>query len=111
MPVGPIGNVIYANQMVTVQAGKQMDYQNSVQMQSEMASALQNEKEEVVEDVKPAEETYKIDPEHEHEHQRRDEENGASEEQMKQKEELLEHQESKEEEVSVVHDGHLDIKA
>jgi hypothetical protein len=111
MPVGPIGNVIYANQMVTVQAGKQMDYQNSVQMQSMLAEAMQNEKEEVVEDVRPAEETYKIDPEHEHEHQRREEENGASEEQMKQKEELAEHHEAKEEEVPAVHDGHLDIKA
>ena len=64
--VGPIGNVVYANQMVTVQAAKQMDYQNSVQMQSMIAEAMQNEKEEVVEDVRPAEETYKIDPENEH---------------------------------------------
>jgi hypothetical protein len=111
MPVGSIGNVIYANQMVTVQAGKQMDYQNSVQMQSAIASAMQNEKEEIIEDVRPTEETYKIDPEHEHEHQRREEENGASEEQMKQKEELAEHHETKEEEVPAVHDGHLDIKA
>lgn len=113
MPVGPIGNVIYANQMIPVQAGKQMDYLNSVQMQSAIAEALQNEKEEVVEDVRPAEETYKIDPEHEHEHQRRDEENGATEEQMKQKEELAEHHEAQptEEEVPAVHDGHLDVKA
>ncbi len=44
--IGPIGNVIYANQMVTVQAGKQMDYLNSVQMQSAIAEAMQNEKEE-----------------------------------------------------------------
>ena len=111
MPVGPIGNVIYANQMITVQAGKQMDYQNSVQMQSAIASALQNEKEEVIEEVRPAEETYKIDPEHEHEHQRREEENGATEEQMKQKEELAEHHDAKEEEVPAVQNGHLDIKA
>jgi len=113
MPVGPIGSVIYANQMVTVQAGKQMDYQNSVQMQSMLAEAFQNEKEKVIEEVRPAEETYKVDPEHEHEHQRRDEENGASEEQMEQKEELIENHKAEEEEVEVpaVHDGHLDIKA
>lgn len=110
--IGSIGNVIYANQMIPTQAAKQMDYLNSVQMQSAIAEVMQNEKEEVVEDVRPAEETYKIDPEHEHEHQRRDEESGASEEQMKQKEELIEHHASeKEEEESIVHEGHLDIKA
>jgi len=110
--IGSIGNVIYANQMIPVQAAKQMDYLNSVQMQSAVAEAMQNEKEEIVEDVRPAEETYKIDPEHEHEHQRRDEENGASEEQMKQKEELAEHHASEEEdEKPVVQEGHLDIKA
>ncbi|ARU50077.1 hypothetical protein [Sulfurospirillum diekertiae] len=109
--VGPIGNVVYANQMVTVQAAKQMDYQNSVQMQSMIAEAMQNEKEEVVEDVRPAEETYKIDPENEHERQRGEEENGATEEQMKQQEEMKKHPEAEEEEVPAVHDGHLDVKA
>lgn len=109
MPVGPIGNVIYANQMVTVQAGKQMDYQNSVQMQSMLAEAMQNEKEEIVEDVRPAEESYKIDPENEHERKKHDEESGATKEQMKH--EAHEVQDAEEEEVSVVHNGHLDIKA
>ncbi|QIR75979.1 hypothetical protein FA592_06930 [Sulfurospirillum diekertiae] len=109
--VGAIGNVIYANQMVTVQAAKQMDYQNSVQMQSMIAEAMQNEKEEIVEDVRPAEETYKIDPENEHERQKNEEENGATEEQMKQQEEMKEHSKAEEEEVPAVHDGHLDVKA
>ncbi|ATB70914.1 hypothetical protein SJPD1_2826 [Sulfurospirillum diekertiae] len=109
--VGAIGNVIYANQMVTVQAAKQMDYQNSVQMQSMIAEAMQNEKEEIVEDVRPAEETYKIDPENEHERQKSEEENGATEEQMKQHEEMKEHSKAEEEEVPAVHDGHLDVKA
>ncbi|WP_263833378.1 hypothetical protein [Sulfurospirillum oryzae] len=111
MPVGPIGNVIYANQMIPVQAAKQMDYLNSVQMQSAIAEAMQNEKEEVVEDVRPAEESYKIDPEHEHERKKHDEESGATEEQMRQKEEHAEHSTSKDEEESVIHEGHLDVKA
>lgn len=108
--VGAIGNVIYANQMVTVQAAKQMDYQNSVQMQSMIAEAMQNEKEEIVEDIRPAEESYKIDPENEHEHQKHEEESGATQEQMKQEEELAE-QSVPEEDTSVIHEGHLDVKA
>ena len=105
--VGPIGNVIYANQMVTVQAGKQMDYLNSLQMQSALAEALQDEKEEVVKEVRPTEESYKIDPENEHERQRDDEESGATQEQMQQEAATSE----EEEDVPAVHDGHLDVKA
>ena len=45
MPVGPIGSVIYANQMIPVQASKQTEVQNALQMQSAVAAALQNEKE------------------------------------------------------------------
>lgn len=109
--VGAIGNVIYANQMIPVQAAKQMDYQNSVQMQSMIAEAMQNEKEEIVEDVRPAEESYKIDPENEHERHKHDEESGATEEQMKQEEELAQHSVPEEEDTSVIHEGHLDVKA
>ncbi|MBP1681208.1 MAG: hypothetical protein H6Q35_1547 [Proteobacteria bacterium] len=108
--IGSIGNVIYANQMIPVQAGKQMDYLNSVQMQSALAEAMQNEKEEVIEEVRPAEESYKIDPENEHERQKHDEESGATEEQMKQEEHEA-HLVEEEEEVPAVHDGHLDVKA
>ena len=108
--IGSIGNVIYANQMIPVQAGKQMDYLNSVQMQSALAEAMQNEKEEVIEEVRPAEESYKIDPENEHERQKHDEESGTTEEQMKQEEHEA-HLVEEEEEVPAVHDGHLDVKA
>ena len=107
--IGSIGSVVYANQMIPTQAAKQMDYQNSVQMQSMLAEALQNEKEEIVEDIRPAEESYKIDPENEHERQKHDEESGATEEQIAQ--EHKEHSASEEDEVPAVHDGHLDIKA
>lgn len=107
--IGSIGSVVYANQMIPTQAAKQMDYQNSVQMQSMLAEALQNEKEEIVEEIRPAEESYKIDPENEHERQKHDEESGATEEQIAQ--EHKEHPASEEDEVPAVHDGHLDIKA
>lgn len=107
--IGSIGNVVYANQMIPTQAAKQMDYQNSVQMQGMLAEAIQNEKEEIVEEVRPAEESYKIDPENEHERQKNDEESGAMEEQMHR--DKTPKDETPEAVESIVHEGHLDIKA
>ena len=101
MPVGPIGSVIYANQMIPVQASKQTEVQNALQMQSAVAAALQNEKQ----DVRPAEETYKIDPEKEHERQKNEEEQGATAEEYKR--DGKEH----DEEETPLHVGLLDIKA
>lgn len=106
MPVGPIGNVIYANQVMHLQASKQNDLQNSIQMQSAIASAMTQEKEEEVADVRPAEETYKIDPEKEHQKEKEDEESGAKQEQMRQ----VEHEQEEDEEAPL-HVGLLDIKA
>ena len=105
MPVGPIGSVIYANQMIPVQASKQTEIQNALQMQSAVAAALQNEKEDEVQDVRPAEETYKIDPEKEHERQKNEEEQGATAEEYKR--DGKEH----DEEDTPLHVGLLDIKA
>lgn len=108
MPVGSIGSVIYTNQMIPVQASKQTEVQNAIQMQSAIAAAMQNEKEDEVQDVRPAEETYKIDPEKEHERQKREEESGATEEEYKR--ENKEPKEHAEEEIPL-HVGLLDIKA
>jgi len=110
MAIGPVGNIIYSNQMMHVQASKQNDYQNSIQMQSVLATALQNEKDEEVQEVRPAEESYRIDPENEHERQKHDEESGATKEQMKQANENDEN-EAKEDEEKPLHQGLLDIKA
>lgn len=103
MPVGPVGSVIYANQMIPVQASKQTEVQNALQMQSAVAAALQNEKEDEVQDIRPTEETYKIDPEKEHEHQRDDEENTPEEQHASSDE--------PEEEISSLPPRLLDIKA
>ena len=100
MAVGPIGSVIYANQMMPAQAAKQMEYQNSVQMQSELAAAMAGGKDEEVQEVRPAEETYKIDPENDHQKQRNDEEQKEGEQ-----------KESKKEDDEFTHRGHLDIKS
>lgn len=106
MPVGPVGNVIYSNQLMHLQASKQIDYQNSIELQNVVAAATLNEKENEVGEVRPAEETYKIDPEKEHNRQEKDEESGATQEQMKQ--EKHEHEEDEE---APLHVGLLDVKA
>ncbi len=106
MPVGPVGSVIYANQMMPVQASKQTELQNALEMQSIVAASLLNEKEDEVQDVRPAEEAYKIDPDKEHERQKNEEEQGATEEEYKRDE-----KERKEEEHKPYHVGLLDIKA
>ncbi len=80
MAISPLGSVIYTNQSVTAAATKQTAVQNRNEMQSVMASAIANEKEEVVKEVRPTEETYKIDPEKEHQKQKNEEESGAKEE-------------------------------
>ncbi len=105
MPVGPIGNVIYANQMIPMQASKQAELQNALQMQSVVAAALQHEKEDEVQDVRPPEEAYRIDPEKEHERQKNEEEQGATAEEYKR--DGKEH----DEEETPLHVGLLDIKA
>lgn len=45
MPVGPVGSIIYANQVMHLQAVKQTDYQNSIQMQGVIAASMTKEKE------------------------------------------------------------------
>lgn len=80
MAISPMGAVIYTNQNVTAAATKQTAFQNRAEMQNVMASAVANEKDAVVKEVRPTEETYKIDPEKEHQKQKNEEETGAKEE-------------------------------
>ena len=109
MAVGPIGSVVYANQMMPAQAAKQMDYQNSVQMQNALAAAMQAEKEDTVQEVRPTEESYKIDPENEHERHKHEQEEQEKEQEERSLDETSDVEEV--EEKSFVHQGHLDIKA
>jgi len=80
MPVGPVGAVIYTNQNMNAAAVKQTDFQNRLDMQSTAAMASSNEKGKEVREIRPTEETYKIDPEKEHQKQKSEEESGAKEE-------------------------------
>ena len=73
MPVTPIGNTIFINQNMNVVANKQAEVQNRFDLQNLAAMALQEDASEEITQVRPTEETYKIDPEHEHEKKKNDE--------------------------------------
>lgn len=83
MGISPLGGVIYANQNMQVPAAKQIDFQSKLDLQNVMAAELLNEKEKEVEEVRPTEESYKIDPENEHEREKKDEESGEKENEEK----------------------------
>ena len=71
MAITPLGGVIYANQNMQIPASKQIDFQNKLDLQNVMAAEVLNEKEKEIEEVRPTEESYKIDPENEHEKEKK----------------------------------------
>jgi hypothetical protein len=83
MAIGPIGSKIFTNQNTTAAATKQINFQNRLEMQNLMASAFANEKSKVVQEIRPTEESHKIDPERDHHDQRREEEEGGAKKDMK----------------------------
>lgn len=80
MPVTPLGNTIYINQNMNVVANKQAETQNRFDLQSLAAMAIKDENSEEVAEVRPAEETYKIDPQHQHEKSKGEHQEGAFDE-------------------------------
>ncbi len=83
MSISPVGGVIYANQNMQIPASKQIDFQNRLDLQNSVAAQILNEKEEEIAEVRPTEETYRIDPEKEHEREKNDESTGEKEEENK----------------------------
>jgi len=80
MAISPVGAMIYTNQNMNAAAVKQTDFQNRLDMQNVAAMASSNDKGKEVREIRPTEETYKIDPEKEHQKQKNEEETGAKEE-------------------------------
>ncbi len=109
MAIGPIGAHIYVNQNMQVQASKQNEFQNRLDMQNAAASQSANDKGKEIREIRPTEETYKIDPEKEHEKEKSEEESGAKEEQIRNPNQQKKGPKKSEEE-EVYKDGHLDIK-
>ena len=82
MAITPVGGMVYANQNMQAAATKQTDFQARLDAQKMAASEATNDKNKEVREVRPTEETYKIDPEKEHQKEKSDEETGAREEQV-----------------------------
>lgn len=80
--VSPIGNMIYLNQNMPVQAQQTSAQQVRFDMQAMTAMDDFVEKEKVVEEVRPAEEIHTIDPDQEHEKKK----NSQQEQEEKKKE-------------------------
>jgi len=69
MAVTPLTNIIFVNQNMNVAASAQNMQFNRYDVQQAAAQALVNEKEKIVEETRPPEESQAIDPDREHERQ------------------------------------------
>ncbi|ASM35620.1 Uncharacterised protein [Campylobacter sputorum subsp. bubulus] len=83
MPVSAIGSTIYVNQNMGVAASTQNDFQARLDAQNLAMLEATNKDKKEVEEVRPAEEIYKIDPEREHEKKHADAQEEAQEEAQK----------------------------
>lgn len=94
MEVNASTNITHVNQNTLVASQKQADFQNRLDFQTNAIAESIKEKEKQVEEVRPTEETYRIDPEKEHERERKEQE-GEAMEQLAQKDEESDEEEDK----------------
>ncbi len=66
MAIGPLGNIIYVNQNMHVAASKVTNQLNRYELQNFMTAEMMKDKEQVITEVRPAEESHAIDPDREH---------------------------------------------
>ena len=78
MPVGAIGNAIFANQMTANVSSVQNAHNNRVDFQNMVAQANVNEKDEKVLEVRPTEENQEVDADREHQKNEADQETARS---------------------------------
>ena len=109
MSVGAIGNAILVNQMTPAVTPLQGNQNTRFDLQNVAAQAAVQEKEQEIEEVRPAEESHAVDPDREHNRQETDEE--MSEEMKKSAKEYEETEKEIEEEDTLDEHHHLlDIK-
>lgn len=78
MQLTPIGNANFINQNAPVASAINANQNARFELQAAMATKTYNEEREKVNEVRPTEEIYKIDPEQEHERKKRDQENARA---------------------------------
>lgn len=74
MAVTPLGNTNFINQNAPVVSQVHANQQARFDMQALLAAELATQQNEEIQEVRPMEESYKIDPEKEHERQKSEEE-------------------------------------
>jgi len=74
MSVGPIGNVVFVNQMTPAVTPVQGGQYTRYELQNIAAQMAVQEKQKEIEDIRPTEENHAIDPDREHTRQESDEE-------------------------------------
>jgi len=79
MAIGPVGNVIFANQQTASVASVANSHNNRVDFQNMIAQQNIQEKDEKVLEVRPTEENHEVDPDREHEKNEADQENERAE--------------------------------
>ena len=66
MAIGPLGNIIYINQNMNFAASKVTNQLNRYELQNFMTAEMMKDKEQVITEVRPTEESHGIDPDREH---------------------------------------------
>ena len=79
MAVTPLGNSNFINQNAPVVSQVHANQQARFEMQSLMTSELATQQNEEIKEVRPMEESYKLDPEKEHKRQKNEQEAGEFE--------------------------------
>lgn len=111
MSVTPIGNTTFINQNAPVVSQVQANNQARFDMQAALATQLASEQEGEIKQIRPTEETYKIDPQNQHEKEKGEQEAGAFEQSSQQESQQNESYESEQQEDESLNEGHvLDIK-
>ena len=112
MSVTPIGNTTFINQNAPVVSQVQANNQARFDMQAALATQLAGEQEGEIKQIRPAEETYKIDPQNQHEKEKGEQEAGAFEQSSQQESQQNEsYEQNKQQEGESLSEGHmLDIK-
>lgn len=104
MAISPIGGMVYANQNMQAPATQQADFQQRLDAQTNAAMVATNEQKKEIEEVRPTEETYELDPEKDQEEKKKNKEKSEKDEQ-----ELPEENEEKKS-IQEEEDHLLDIK-
>lgn len=84
MSITPIGNTTFVNQNAPVASQVQANNQARFDMQAALATKLAGEQDNEVQQVRPTEETYRIDPQNQHEKEKGEQEAEAFEQETRQ---------------------------